>query len=316
MTIRKAAPSDIPAIISVLKISLGEDQLAVSEEVWNFKHEDNPFGKSIVFVAEENEKIIGVRAFMRWNWKNENQVYKACRAVDTATHPEHRGKGIFKKLTLKAVEAAREEGVNFIFNTPNEQSRPGYLKMGWETAGKIKVGLFPAWNSFWRLRKNQQGFSIDKNLSPKDLDSLCKEWNNRLARTSGLYTPKSPDYLRWRYEINPLQNYEVYNGAGIYMAAIVKYRKNFKELRIVECIFGDGNSNPKDVKKLIKKWSLKFGVHVISFSPELMKINGPSISGSFGPILTIRNLNTEFPNMPEISDVQKWTYSLGDLELF
>jgi len=130
MEIREAKETDISEIVKVLKASLGEDQLELSEKVWHYKHIDNPFGKSIVLIAVENEKIIGVRAFMRWEWKYASNKYSALRAVDTATHPQHQGKGIFKKLTLKAVELAKSNNDNFIFNTPNEQSRPGYLKMG------------------------------------------------------------------------------------------------------------------------------------------------------------------------------------------
>ena len=144
MEIREAKETDISEIVKVLKASLGEDQLELSEKVWQYKHIYNPFGKSIVLIAVENEKIIGVRAFMRWEWQDESNKYMALRAVDTATHPQHQGKGIFKKLTLKAVDLAKSNNDNFIFNTPNEQSRPGYLKMGWKQVGKIYVGLKPS----------------------------------------------------------------------------------------------------------------------------------------------------------------------------
>ena len=60
----------------------------------------------------------------------------AVRAVDTATHPDHQGRGLFTALTMHALEACRAEGVAFVFNTPNAQSRPGYLKMGWREVGR------------------------------------------------------------------------------------------------------------------------------------------------------------------------------------
>src|SRR5690606_36927640 len=51
------------------------------------------------------------------------------------------GKGIFKKLTLALVEFCKERQDHFVFNTPNEQSKPGYLKMGWEEAGRLPISL-------------------------------------------------------------------------------------------------------------------------------------------------------------------------------
>ncbi len=141
MQIREATENDIPGILNVLKASLGESSSKKTEEVWRYKHIENPFGKSLVLIAAENEEIIGVRAFMRWQWQKEDKVYSAFRAVDTATHPSHQGKGIFKKLTLKALEIGKERGDHFVFNTPNTQSKPGYIKMGWKEVDKLKIQL-------------------------------------------------------------------------------------------------------------------------------------------------------------------------------
>ncbi|WP_051286096.1 GNAT family N-acetyltransferase [Salinimicrobium terrae] len=315
MIIRKANEGDVPQIIKVLKKSLG-DELPVSEQIWRYKHYDNPFGPSIVLIAEENYDIVGVRAFMRWEWKMGNAFFHTYRAVDTATSPDHRGKGIFKKLTLKAVEVAKEVGGDFIFNTPNDQSRPGYLKMGWERSGKIKVGITPSWISFWKLQSGNPEYIISHKTSKEELGAICDNWNSALASNSRLFTPKSPEYLIWRFEKNPLQKYEVFSEDGIYMAASVKKRRNFKELRIVESIFENRENNLRKAGKIIKKWSSKFGVQVISFSPELKQLGGPSFVGSFGPILTLRDLNLQISGNQNLANVEQWSYSLGDLELF
>lgn len=316
MIIREAKPTDVAEIVDVLKASLGEADLPLSEDIWDYKHVQNPFGKSITLVAVEDERIIGVRAFMRWEWKYKETSFHTYRAVDTATHPDYRGKGIFKKLTLKAVEVAKEMDGDFIFNTPNDQSRPGYLKMGWQTSGKLRVGIRLSWLSFWKLWKNNQEYDISYKTSKKELENLCNAWNSELESGLGLFTPKSQEYLYWRYENNPLQHYEVFSGNGIYLAASVKKRKNIKELRVVECLVEDKKAGFKEAKDLINRWSTKFGVQVISYSPQLMKWGGPSISGSIGPILTTRNLNLAIAEKPEMSRAEKWAYSLGDLELF
>src|SRR5690606_14453301 len=132
MQIRKAFPHDLPEIINLLKASLGESLIPKSEELWNWKHISNPFGASPVLVAEDEGVICGVRVFLRWEYHQSGKVIKACRAVDTAIHPDYQGKGLFKSLTLTLIEQLKEEGVELIYNTPNSQSTPGYLKMGWE----------------------------------------------------------------------------------------------------------------------------------------------------------------------------------------
>ena len=84
--------------------------------------------------------MVGVRLFMRWDLEAAGRRLRAVRAVDTATDPDFRGRGIFRTLTLellRALEAANE--VDLVFNTPNGSSKPGYLKMCWHDVGTVPV---------------------------------------------------------------------------------------------------------------------------------------------------------------------------------
>src|SRR5687768_822241 len=134
MQLKEATQEDIPEIVSLLKLSLGESLMAKSERFWLWKHVENPFGVSPVIIAVADGKIVGVRAFMRWAWADETERIEAVRAVDTATHPEFQGKGIFSKLTKALLKDCEEKGIRLVYNTPNSQSLPGYLKMGWNVA--------------------------------------------------------------------------------------------------------------------------------------------------------------------------------------
>jgi len=82
MTVRFATAADTEGIIDLLKDSLGESTIPKSVELWNWKHQQSPFGPSYVMVAEEEGKIIGVRAFMQWKWmrSEERRVGKECRS--------------------------------------------------------------------------------------------------------------------------------------------------------------------------------------------------------------------------------------------
>lgn len=314
MEIREATEKDIPEIVEVLKASLGEKDLSLSKEIWEYKHVNNPFGKSLVLLAEEEDMIVGVRAFMRWQWHHEQKKFACFRAVDTATHPKHQGKGIFKKLTLKALEVAQEEGASFVFNTPNEKSRPGYLKMGWKQAGKVEVSLSPALYSFWKIFVKGPIYNVEYRTSFPRIEKLCVDWNKKVIQMD-LHTPKSANYLRWRYENNPLRKYEVLATEEFYLAGYIQIHHGIKELRIVESIFIDLKGQ-KELKKSIKRWSLKFGAQIISYSNKLLTIPGPQIKGGFGPILTVKEIILAPKEKNICFTTTKWDYSLGDLELF
>ncbi len=311
--LREANKGDIPEIVSVLRASLGESKLPKSEKIWIFKHIENPFGSSLVLIAEEAGKVIGVRAFMKWKWQYGEKEFSTFRAVDTATHPDYQGKGIFKKLTLEAIERGVLNGDDFIFNTPNSQSLPGYLKMGWEKVGKLGVQLIPVNPFYWKFGNKSSPYKRSGIISKNDLEILTDRYNKLKIETSQLFTPKTAEYLYWRYENNPLQQYEVFSDKDIYLAAYVKSHRYFNELRVVEHIYTEDKSLKK-IMNQVKSWSKRFGVQVISIGSDVGHNNFFKLAGNFGPMLTARQLHNAIP--VNLNQLNNWAYSLGDVELF
>ena len=316
MIIREAHADDISAIIELLKSSLGETSSPKTEAYWHWKHIDNPFGKSPVKVCVENGMLTGVRAFMRWQWQNGHEVFNSLRAVDTATHPDFQGKGIFKKLTLGLADECAASGYQFIFNTPNDQSRPGYLKMGWVDAGRLPVtiSLFP------------QAVLPAGSFSPPqpdwncpDLASLCLDHNADHQKASRWFTPKSPEYLKWRYGMNPVINYTCMIDRDFFVAAYVKNRGRFKELRISEWIVRqDSAVSSRASERMIRNLARQCKTTVISFSPEAAKaFNGLiKVTRYIGPILTLKKLAISDEGWQFLHQLPHGAYQIGDLELF
>ncbi|QYA26044.1 GNAT family N-acetyltransferase [Gramella sp. MT6] len=315
MTIREANKNDISGILNVLKASLGEQSSNKTIEVWSYKHLENPFGKSLVLIAEFEGKIVGVRAFMRWEWKKNNETFKAYRAVDTATHPEFQGKGVFKRLTLTALKYAENEGGDFIFNTPNSQSKPGYLRMGWVEVGRLKVSLLPVFSSIFK--SNSHKYTQKISWTEAGSAKLFHKYNSDLGISNKLFTPKSKTYLEWRYLKCPLQKYRIDACDEYFIAGYVKHHSNFKELRISELIIG--KVNKKLIKSIILNWAREHNVHFISFSyPTDIKLL-TKLTGNYGPSFTLRCIQESKKitfDFIQLKNLDNWRYSLGDLELF
>ena len=313
MIIRVAQTEDIPAIVELLKDSLGESLLKKTTSIWDFKHVQNPFGASYVLVAEENNQLIGVRAFMSWKWQLGDIVWQAYRAVDTATHPEHQGKGIFKKLTLQALADVGKENDCFIFNTPNEKSRPGYLKMGWEALGKIKIALVPVLlYRFFHLfsRPNHAVVSLNE----EQIEAICFKHNMELQAKKELFTPKSAAYLHWRYVTNPMQPYTVLTGKDWYVAMYVKKHNRFNELRIAEVIGGNTSKGKKEIRQEVVNYAAKQGCLLLSTTEK--SLFTLAFYGAFGPILTCKDLTSNSVILQQSKQNIGWHYAMGDLELF
>jgi N-acetylglutamate synthase-like GNAT family acetyltransferase len=309
MHIRESSEQDIPAIVDLLKNSLGETSSPKSVNYWMWKHLKNPFGPSKVLLAEINGQLIGVRAMMQWKWQRENQVFSTLRAVDTATHPDFQGKRVFSVLTQKMVDRSKIDGVDFIFNTPNEKSLPGYLKLGWGSLGILSVGL-SFFNHLFITEKQRIHIGIDLDK----IDSLCNRWNVFHQKNTPLFTPKSLGYLMWRYFDNPIIKYHIYADEDIFLALYCRKRKRINELRIAEIISINSSAHiVKKVKNLIRHYSHESKANLITFSPAIKAfIPGIKIHLPLGPLLAAKKINVELPAFVNL----KFAYNLGDMELF
>ncbi|MDL5051593.1 GNAT family N-acetyltransferase [Oscillatoria amoena NRMC-F 0135] len=305
MEIRPGTDNDISAIVELLRISLGETLMPKSEAFWRWKHIDNPFGKSPVLLAFEKEQLVGVRAFMRWEWRQGDTIYKAVRAVDTATHPDHLGKGIFKTLSLQLADQCKKEEVHFIFNTPNAQSKPGYLKMGWQELGKLRVAVRPVLNFSKHHPEFNQRYAWDQHT----IDTLHSASPTTVSDTT-FTTLRSPLFFQWRYGVNPNIRYFKAGKAddGFIIVFRLKPYRFGTEFRIVDW-FLSGHYSPGRLRELLFRAMYESGANVITYSGGTLPFR--SITVNIGPTITFRSLN-----YPKSLTFDLWKPTLGDMEVF
>lgn len=315
MEIRPSNNSDIPNIIKLLKSSLGESLMPKSEAYWQWKHIDNPFGASPVWVAEEGNQIIGVRAFMQWNWQKGDTVYKAIRAVDTATDPAHQGKGIFKKLTLGLLEQCEQEGIDLVYNTPNKQSKPGYLKMGWEEVGKLPIQISikrPIKIAIAKLKgKAESGFLKLEDEANYDLKKALEQFSFEFKVSNIWNTAYSLVYIKWRYADIPIIPYYAHFNTKACVIFRLKSGGLGVEMRICDA-FGDKKAIEQLLNKLYNQNNFDY-MSISGFEP----IKLPGILKrklNFGPDVTIRALAEK--DLKEFQGFSNWHPALGDLEVF
>ena len=319
LTIRKAIPKDRPQIIKLLAASLGRESDPRFEELYSWKHEENAFGVSASWVACDGETIAGFRALMRWEFTRGDELVRSVRAVDTATHPDYQGQGIFTRLTLHGIDELREEGCSFVFNTPNEQSRPGYLKMGWRVVGQPHVFFRPrsatAALKMLRSRTPAERWSSPSNLGAPAAEILSdartlQSLLDSLPRVASLRTRHTAKTLEWRYG-SELLSYRIVTGAagiedGI---AVVRVRQRGDAREAALCEVIAPNDDARARKALVKAvtnqvdadYVLRLGTNRDGLLPLPKQ----------GPILTWRGVTeTEMPTL------DNWLLTLGDIELF
>lgn len=302
MVIRSATEQDIPAIVQLLKLSLGESHMPKSEAFWRWKHLSNPFGQSPVLVAFEKDLLVGVRAFMMWNWHSDKEALRSVRAVDTVTHPDFQGKGIFRKLTTQLVQQCKHDGIDFIFNTPNNLSRPGYLRMGWQSLGRMPVFLIP----FFNFGQSQKASPDDYSWNSELITSVLEKSN----QTGSLTTAYSKEFMEWRYHLNPNIKYHVLSSESWDFFAIfrIKAFRFGKELRICEILAGKETSISQ-VAESLNRCARFFGAKLVSFAGVELPLR--KLHLKVGPVVTVNQLRLD-----KSVTFENWNPTLGDMELF
>ena len=346
-TTRGYRPEDEAEVLELLKLSLGESPvLQRTPALWQWKHQNSPFGPSYVRVAcNETGLLVGMRAFMRWEFQIEGLKVRAVRAVDTATHPDYRRMGIFANLTSQVVDDTREDGVDLIFNTPNSFSLPGYLKLGWQRAASVQpmvkvlnyprfaFGLArhglklrsspPSWDmmEFFREEPTPVATILERREAVEQLlnqDGAANEQSGRFG------THRSWDYLRWRYADHPTIPYwavSIDDDSGLLGCAIYRTNVRFGLKEVVLCELLVSQAGQDVGRKLLNRLRAALKAdYLIAHFPNgsahrhILKEGGFRVISKRGIDFAVRPLAIDLPRDPLIFD--NWSLTMGDLELF
>jgi GNAT superfamily N-acetyltransferase len=333
--VRPGTDADIPEVVELMRLALGEGKIPRTREFWTWKHRQNPFGASPMWLATAGEALVGVRLFMRWSWAFRGGANRldAVRAVDTATHPEWQGKGIFKRLTLGLVEQLTLDGTAFVFNTPNQKSRPGYLKMGWQQVGRLSLWVKPcrplrALSSLITRSRAAQDDAVETDQAQERALLREVERSELLARAarrvSGYATPLSGDYFDWRYLRCPAASYRIMSTDARRALLVVRSRTRMglRELTVTDLVVESSLQGVRagldSVRAAIARDRPDYMVAALrsdGTEAAVLAAAGFVPAPRLGPILTVRPLAGS-PAAPNPTKGGSFSASIGDLELF
>jgi GNAT superfamily N-acetyltransferase len=321
VTVRRARPADHDAILELIGMALvGEPGQPGIDELFAWKHLTNPFGQSPAWVALDGERIVGFRTFMRWRFSTPTGPVPAVRAVDTATHPDYQGRGIFSQLTQHALAELRAEGVGFVFNTPNDKSGPGYLKMGWQPVGRLPTGLLPgSVRGLPRIasaRVPAQRWSTPNSAGAPAPDVLADHAGvsallAALPAQHGIGTERTASYLQWRYGLDRLAYRAVLAGSRVEDGLVLfrtRRRGAALELSVGDVLLPRPSAwlAARLIREALRRSGADYALGLRCLPQHgLLPLPGQ------GPMLMWRALARE--TAPELDS---WRLSLGDVELF
>lgn len=196
-----------------------------SVDFFKWKYIDNPCQTDResynIVVAKDGNKLVGARAsFPTHIWHND-KPWKAVQAGDTMVHPDYRGQGIFGKMLRFTLEDLCRQNVQLIFNFPNDNSFPGYMKLGWTKQWQVKRHVKLINYVGFMQRKAKKTNKMDTVRSQEVSDWSYKGLNistdapdaaEKLFRgifKGDMYTAqyRTLAWLNWRYVMCPKKKY-------------------------------------------------------------------------------------------------------------
>jgi GNAT superfamily N-acetyltransferase len=156
----------------------------------NWLYRENPEGTAVGFdaFAEKTNQLAGHYVAIPISAKFRGERRRGLLSLNTATHPEHQGQGLFTKLAASTYQLAMERGFEFVVGVANANSTPGFVKrLGFHLLCPLdaQVGAGP-------INRNQESRTYD----------FERVWDLNL--------------LRWRLS-NPMHRYyvSIVNGAAL-----------------------------------------------------------------------------------------------------
>jgi GNAT superfamily N-acetyltransferase len=318
--VRAHEEADEPAVLDLLATSLDWVPDDRNAQFFAWKHRDNPFGPSPAWVATDGGRIIGFRTFLRWELELDGRPVRAVRAVDTATHPDHQGRGVFSRLTRHALEGLQDDGVELVFNTPNDRSRPGYLKLGWRPIARLPVLARPrspaALVRLARARTPASKWSVPTDAGHPAAEVLADEAGVARLLASlprdGLRTHRTPRHLAWRYGFEPLAYRAITGDTGLARGVVIfRLRRRGPAVEAAICDelvpSGDQDTTRRLLRQVLRTSGADHAVRLGTSGPRAGFVPVPRQ----GPTLVGRPVCAE-----ELPDAARWRLRLGDVELF
>jgi GNAT superfamily N-acetyltransferase len=216
LQVRTYRAEDAPRALALLSAAFGDwpgPRVAAHdrpEELFRWKHERNPHGRSHIALAEVDGRLASMRAYMPWPLVAGGERVTAVHTVDIATDPAFRGQGISSRLSRDSIELLRETHA-FAFGVPNDLSTAQSVRVGWRPVRKV-----PIWVRVRRplrvlhrarsLRSSGTALAVPSVEAVRaadglvDGDGLVDLLGDARSDGARLATDADPAYLRWRYE--------------------------------------------------------------------------------------------------------------------
>ena len=177
---------------------------------WNWINCLSPFGRSIVEVAEINDKIIGHYAVLPINFYIEGKKINAGLVSQAIVHPSFRNLENIVNITNRVWQQCEEQSIEFVYGFPNNKMWDvKKLLMDWKPVAEFKCLEIESKKITKFSTETRQNIVLER--IERFNEKFNELWNHSNFTNSRLkIVSRNAKYLNWRVFGNPLSHYHVY----------------------------------------------------------------------------------------------------------
>ena len=301
----------------------------------------SPDGECPIALAMDGKTVAGFYTLWPVRLRIGGAVVLGGQSMDTMTHPDYQGRGIFVTLANACYEIAAARGFEVLYGFPNAQSYPGFVRrLGWDHTGDIRHWVRPIRPSRHPRVPKLAGPLADLGamLLPRggghglEISVGLPSEKERAALLDGAPTApglcriaRTPEWLDWRYGADARHDYQWIRArrGGMLVAAGVWGMQNSEwgevadgRAHLVE-LLGDDSAGMRAVVAAIIGAARARGAWILETVTNIPIVVAALKRGGFfshrGAPLIVRALGDSAMNA-HIHDHASWRFMGGDLD--
>jgi GNAT superfamily N-acetyltransferase len=133
-------PGQLAAYAGLLSEVFRNPKFSGAAVGWRYR--DNPAGQVVGADAWEGERLAAHYVTCPLEARIEGRIARGLLSLNTATHPDYQGRGLFTTLAEAAYGQGRDAGYEFVIGVANANSTPGFLKrLGFQLVARLEAGI-------------------------------------------------------------------------------------------------------------------------------------------------------------------------------
>lgn len=189
------------------------------EEYDRWRFFDTPWGDSPAIIAVDGEVCAALYIVWPVMLRLGDEDVLGAQSMDTMTHPEYRGRGLFVSAAEECFALAKSRGFEVVYGFPNANSYPGFVRR----LDFDHVGDVPSWAPARRLRSPAVDFVVDE-VGNGELEPLLAAWQDE---RDACRVRRDRTWLDWRYGAASGERYQwlsIRDTGGVRAAALLGER--------------------------------------------------------------------------------------------